>query len=67
MEWEQVGKEELEKLYYDNDYTDNQIAQMFHITKGKVTYRRRKYNISMLQKAIRDGKVSQNQPESSVS
>lgn len=53
MEWQDVDKEELERLYYDEDLSDNEIARRFDITKGKVTYKRRKWDINMRQKLLR--------------
>lgn len=52
--WGSITKEELKQLYFDDDLCDNQIADIFGITKGKVTYKRKKFDISFKNKVYED-------------
>lgn len=52
MEWEQVGKLELEQLYYAENLSDSLIAERFGISKNEVRKKRKLYNISMLMHSI---------------
>lgn len=47
MEWEQVDKRELERLYYDENLSDAAIANRFGVTKYAVQKKRKLYHISM--------------------
>ena len=47
MKWEQVGKLELEQLYYEENLPDSLIAERFGISKTEVRKKRKLYNISM--------------------
>jgi hypothetical protein len=46
LSWDDVNEEELKRLYYDERLSDNQIADLFKITCGKVAYKRKKFGIS---------------------
>ena len=48
-DWNKVGEKELKGLYYDNNMSDNAIADMYGVTATMVRYKRNKYNISMKQ------------------
>ena len=45
MEWEQVGRLELEQLYYEENLSDSLIAERFGISKNEVRKKRKLYNI----------------------
>jgi hypothetical protein len=45
--WEEIKKEELEFLFYTEKLTDQMIADKYNVTKGKVSYKRRKFGISI--------------------
>lgn len=45
--WDDITESELKKLYYDEELTDRQIANKFGVTEGKVTYKRRKFGITI--------------------
>lgn len=45
MEWEQVGRLELERLYYEENLSDSSIAERFGISKNEVKKKRKLYNI----------------------
>ncbi len=47
MEWNKITPDELRHLYYDKEMTDSQIAAMFDVSIGKVTYKRKKFNINI--------------------
>ncbi len=40
-QWENISKQELEHLFYEKGLTDSQIANIFGVNTGKVTYRRK--------------------------
>ena len=52
MKWEQVGKLELEQLYYEENLPDSLIAERFGISKTEVRKKRKLYNISMRMHSI---------------
>jgi predicted DNA-binding protein YlxM (UPF0122 family) len=52
--WKDVGEEELKRLYYDEDLSDSEIADLFGIPKTKVAYKRSKYGITFRKKVYRD-------------
>lgn len=45
MKWEQVGKLELEQLYYEENLPDSLIAERFGISKTEVRKKRKLYNV----------------------
>ena len=45
MTWEEVDQEQLEKLYYEQELSDNEIAKLYRVTRGQVQYKRKKYGI----------------------
>jgi len=47
LSWNDIDEEELRRLYYDEGLSDNQIAELFKITRGKVAYKRKKFGISI--------------------
>ena len=44
--WNELTKEELKHLYYNEGLSDRQIADLFGVPKSKVTYKRKKFGIS---------------------
>jgi hypothetical protein len=42
-DWNAIGPEELRELY--GRMSDNQIAEMYHVSVGKVRYKRKKFKI----------------------
>lgn len=52
--WNDITEEELKHLYYDESLSDNEIAALFGVTKGKVTYKRNKFGISIRNKVYQD-------------
>lgn len=52
MEWEQVEKQELERLYYEENLPDSLIAERFGVSKNEVKKKRKLYNISMRMHSI---------------
>jgi hypothetical protein len=47
LSWDDITDEGLKHLYYDDELTDSQIADIFGVTKGKVTYKRKKFGITI--------------------
>lgn len=47
LSWNDITEEELKHLYYEEELTDRQIADIFDVAIGKVTYKRRKFGISI--------------------
>ena len=47
LSWNNITDEKLKHLYYDKELTDREIADMFGVTIGKVTYKRRKFGITI--------------------
>lgn len=47
LSWCDITEEELKHLYYDEELTDRQIADIFDIEIGKLTYKRRKFGITI--------------------
>ena len=54
VSWNDVTEEDLMRLYYVENLSDSQIAALFGITQGKVTYKRRKLGISIKNKIYQD-------------
>ena len=52
MEWEQVGRLELEQLYYEENLSDSLIAERFGISKNEVRKKRKLYNVSIQMHSI---------------
>ena len=52
--WNQITMEELTSLYYDNELSDRQIAELYNISKSKVAYKRKKHGITFRNKVYRD-------------
>lgn len=52
--WNDITEEELKHLYYDESLSDNEIVALFGVTKGKVTYKRNKFGISIRNKVYQD-------------
>lgn len=52
VEWEQVGKLEMERLYYDENLSDSLIAERFGVSKSEVKKKRKLYNISIRMHSI---------------
>lgn len=47
MRWEDVNKEILEKLFYEDNMADKLIASQYHVTINQVRYKRKKFGISI--------------------
>jgi len=47
LSWQKITEEELCNLFYDKKLTDEQIADLYGVTKSKVTYKRNKLGISI--------------------
>lgn len=47
LSWDDVGEAELRRLYYDKRLSDGQIADLFNISRGKISYKRKKFGISI--------------------
>lgn len=45
--WDKITEEELKQLYYNEEMSDQQIADKFGVTKSKVSYRRKKFGINI--------------------
>lgn len=45
--WENITREELLKIYVENDVVDAMVAEMFGVTKSQVVSKRRKLGINM--------------------
>ena len=54
LSWNDITEEELKHLYYDNDLSDGQIADLFGVTKSKVAYRRNIFGISFRNKIYQE-------------
>ena len=48
MEWEQVGKQELEQLYYEENLSDSLLAERFGVSKNEVRKKRKLDNRNTL-------------------
>ena len=57
--WNEVSEKTLKILYYDEDLSDREIAEIYGVTTGKVQYKRKKFGISFRNK-IFDDFVAQN-------
>lgn len=44
--WENITRDELLKVYVENDVCDSMVADMFGVTKSQVVSKRRKLNIT---------------------
>lgn len=47
LDFDSLTPEELTRLYIDEQRTDNEIAELFDVKKSKVTYKRKKYGITI--------------------
>lgn len=47
LKWEDISKEQLSCLFYENNIPDSLIADLYDTTKSKVSYKRKKWNIKM--------------------
>lgn len=54
LTWEDITETELKKLFYDEGLNDNQIADLFGIKPGKVTYKRRRFGITIRNKVYQE-------------
>ncbi|WMJ77555.1 MULTISPECIES: hypothetical protein [unclassified Sedimentibacter] len=54
ISWDEITQEELKYLYYDEELTDRQIADIFGVTIGKVTYKRKKFDINIKNKVYQE-------------
>lgn len=61
LSWENVNEDVLKHLYYDENLSDAVIAEKFGVSKNQVSYKRRKFGISIRDKVIID--VLNNQEE----
>lgn len=53
MRWENVDRELLEKLYYEEGLSDQRIADRCQVSKNKVIYKRKKYGITQAKRLYR--------------
>lgn len=53
-QWTDINKMELKHLYYEQNLSDQAIAEMYGATKKQVRYKRSKYDISIRNKIIDD-------------
>ena len=53
-QWEDIGKKELEYLYYEQRLSERAIAELYDVTKNQVRYKRNKYGISIRDKIFDD-------------
>ena len=51
--WETMTKEKLSNLYYNEDLSDNEIAEIYEVSRSKVVYKRNKFGISYGEKVYR--------------
>jgi predicted transcriptional regulator len=54
LSWDDINEEDLKELYYDKNLSDKQIANMFGVSKGKVSYKKKKFGISFKNKVYQD-------------
>lgn len=47
VKWSNINKEQLKYLFIDKELPDATIAKMFNVGKDQVTYKRKKFNISL--------------------
>lgn len=52
--WDDVTKEELKQMYFDEELFDWQIAERYGVSKSKVRYKRNKLGITMKNKYLYD-------------
>ena len=50
--WNELTKEELKHLYYNESLSDRQIADLFGVPKSKVTYIKKEIRNIKLEKSI---------------
>lgn len=53
-QWKDIGKMELEYLYYEQRLSERAIAELYDVTKNQVRYKRSKYGISIRDKIFDD-------------
>lgn len=58
LSWDDIDEAELKRLYYDKRMSDGQIADLFNISRSKVTYKRKKFGIS-IRNQIREELIGQ--------
>ncbi len=46
--WDQITKEELERLYYSENLSDARIAERYGVTKNQVRYKRQKFGVTLV-------------------
>lgn len=54
LSWNDITEEKLKHLFYDENLSDRQIAELFGVTKGKVAYKRNKFGISIKNKVYEE-------------
>lgn len=54
LSWNEITEEELKHLYYDENLSDRQIADLFRVSKSKVAYKRGKMGISLRNKVYQE-------------
>lgn len=53
-QWTDINEIELKHLYYEQNLSDQAIAEIYGVTKNQVRYKRSKYDISIRNKIIDD-------------
>lgn len=63
--WDNITREELLKIYTENDVCDSMVADMFGVTKAQVVNKRKKLNITQYDMTLeRHFKLSNIEPHS---
>ena len=53
MEWKDVERRALEDMYYVRQMSDREIAEEFGVSKERVKYRRKKFNVTFQGKMLK--------------
>jgi len=52
--WNDINNEDLKRLYYGENLSDREIADLFGVTKSQVAYKRKKFGITLKNKAYQE-------------
>ena len=47
LDWQEITKEQLEELFINENISDSMIADLYDISKSSVTYKRKKWDITL--------------------
>lgn len=50
--WDNLNKKDLEYFFIENDFIKQEVADLFNVTKSQVSYKLRKYDISIQKKML---------------